>query len=103
MPAAPLSGVEKLRKEHDPSVFNCNKPALDDWLKRYALINQLNDSAVTYVVHRTLVVVGYYSLTVGSVSREESPLRVGKGLAAHPIGVAVLGRLAIDKKEFKTG
>ena len=55
------------------------------------------------MVHRGLGVVGYYSLTPGSVRKEEAPLRVGKGLANHPIGVIVLARLAVDRREQGAG
>jgi len=43
------------------------------------------------------VVVGYHALTAGSVSRAEVPERIGRGLAAHPVGVVVMGRLAVDR------
>jgi GNAT superfamily N-acetyltransferase len=48
-------------------------------------------------------VVGYCSLTAGSVLREGAPARVAKGLAAHPIGVILLARLAVDRSEQGTG
>ena len=48
-------------------------------------------------------VVGYYSLSAGSVLREESPPRIGKGLAKHPVGVILLARLAVDRGERGTG
>jgi len=48
-------------------------------------------------------VVGYYSLTTGSVLRNVSPARIAKGLAAHPIGVILLARLAVDRSEQGTG
>jgi GNAT superfamily N-acetyltransferase len=99
----PLSVIEKLTKYHDPSSFDCGKSSLNDWLRRFALTNQQNDSARTYVLHRAGKVVGYYSLTAGSVRSEESPARIAKGLAKHPIGVILLARLAIDRTEHKTG
>ncbi len=101
--AAPRSAVEKLNEEHDVSHFDCGISSLDDWLKRYALLNQRSDSAQTYVVHRRGAVVGYYSLSAGAVNREEAPSRVAKGLARHPIGVILLARLAVDKREQGTG
>ena len=101
--SAPLSGVEKLTKEDDLSGFDCGNPTLNDWLKRFAFANQQSDSSQTYVVHRNSVVVGYYSLTVGSVRPEESPERIAKGLARHPIGVILLARLAVDKQEQGIG
>ena len=99
-----LSQVELLTRSHVVSEFDCGKhESLTDWLKRYALINQQNDSARTYVVHRARRVVGYYSLTPGSVSKQEAPARIAKGLADHPIGIILLARLAIDISEKATG
>ena len=100
---SPLSSVEILTKEHDASPFDCGKAALNDWLKRFALANQQNDSARTYVVHRGGRIAGYYSLAAGSVRRDESPARVAKGLANHPIGVILLARLAVDRAEQGSG
>jgi GNAT superfamily N-acetyltransferase len=96
--------IEKLARDHDLSRFDCGKEALSLWLKRFAWINFQNDSARVYVAHRRdQVVVGYHALTAGSVSRAEAPERVGRGLAAHPIGVVVLGRLAVDRVQQGQG
>jgi GNAT superfamily N-acetyltransferase len=103
-PKPPLSGVETISESHDVSRFNCGPhESLNEWLKRFALINQKNESARTYVVHRAGSVVGYYSISAGSVSLEEAPTRVAKGLARHPIPVILLARLAVDKDEKGTG
>ena len=99
----PLSPIEKLTKDHDLSQFDCGKPSLDDWLRRFALTNQQSDSARTYVLHRAGKVVGYYSLSAGSVRKQESPARIAKGLAKHPIGVILLARLAVDRTERGKG
>ena len=98
-----LSQVEKLGEEHNVSGFDCGKPSLDDWLKRFALTNQRNDTARTYVVHRSGVVVGFYSLAAGSIRKEESPARIAKGLARHPVPIILLARLAIDVSTQGTG
>jgi GNAT superfamily N-acetyltransferase len=100
----PLSKVEAISQSHDVSRFDCRKhKSLNDWLKRFALTNQRNESARTYVVHRSGLVVGYYSISAGSVSVEEAPERISKGLAKHPIPVILLARLAVDKGEKGTG
>lgn len=99
----PLSPVEKLSKTHDLSAFDCGNESLNTWLKRFALSNLQSDSAQTFVVHRGGAAVGYYSLTAGSVRPEEAPARVAKGLAKHPIGVILLARLAVDKREQGNG
>ena len=99
----PLSKVEKLSSEHTVSVFTCGKPVLDEWLHRYALTNQRNGVAQTYVVHRSNTVVGYYSLSAGSVTRNSVPTRIAKGIPNYPVPVALLGRLAIDRSERGKG
>lgn len=100
----PLSAVEKLNTTHDVDSFDCGKPPLNNFLQRYALVNQKAGSAQTYVVSRGQQrVVGYYSLAVGGVEHEDSPARVGRGLAKHPIPVMLLARLAIDQSEHGRG
>jgi GNAT superfamily N-acetyltransferase len=98
-----LSRIEKLTKDHDVSSFDCGKPSLNDWLRRFALTNQQSDSARTYVLRCAGKVVAYYSLSAGAVNKEESPARVAKGLAKHPIGLILLARLAVDRSEHGGG
>jgi GNAT superfamily N-acetyltransferase len=101
---APLSEVEPLSKVHDVSRFDCGRHAsLNLWLQKYALQNQANDSARTYVVHRANVVVGYYTISAGSVARERAAARSAHGLANHPVPVSLLARLAVDQNEQGNG
>ena len=103
-PKPPLSSVEAFSESHEVSRFDCGAhESLNDWLKRFALTNQRNESARTYVVHRNGSVVGYYSISAGSVSIEEAPTRIAKGLARHSIPVILLARLAVDKDEKGAG
>src|SRR4030081_672706 len=95
--AQPEFIIEKLTKAHDLSSFDCGTDSLNEWLQRFAWQNQQADAAKVYVAHRRNdIVAGYHSLTVSSVRRNDAPARVAKGLANHPIGVALLGRLAVD-------
>jgi GNAT superfamily N-acetyltransferase len=104
MAAAAGFVIEKLSNDHDLSRFDCGNDALNLWLKRFAWANVQNDSARVYVAHRgDRVVVGYHALAAGSVSRAEAPQRIGHGLAAHPIGFVVLGRLAVDRAQQGKG
>ncbi|MGA9568155.1 MAG: GNAT family N-acetyltransferase [Candidatus Korobacteraceae bacterium] len=101
---ATLSPVELLTRSHTVEEFDCGMhESLNEWLKRYAMLNQLSDAARTYVVHRANKVVGYYSLAPGSVAKREAPERIAKGLGNYPIGVILLARLAIDKTEKGRG
>jgi len=100
----PLSSVELLAKHHVAGEFDCKKhPSLNEWLKRFALVNQQSGTARTYVVHRNNRVVGYYSLCPGSVLREEATERVAKHQPAYPIGIILLARLAVDYSEQGQG
>jgi len=99
----PLSSVELLTSNHDVSQFDCGKHvSLTDWLKRFARMNQASGDTRTYVVHRNLRVVGYYSLAPGSVSRREATARASKA-APEPIPIVLLARLAVDRQEQGLG
>lgn len=89
--------VRKLSAADSVEAFDCGQPALNQFLQRYALVNQKANSAQTYVCTLAGDVVGFYSLAVGSVNSEDAPVRVMKGLARHPVPVMILARLAIDK------
>jgi GNAT superfamily N-acetyltransferase len=105
----PLSAVENLTKQHVLSDFSCDNDdperdrILNQWLKKYALINQANSSCRVYVVHRRLRVAGYYSIAPGSVAIQDAPKRVAAGLAKHPVPVVLIARLAVDLREAGKG
>lgn len=99
----PVSAVELLATDHDLTEFDCGKHAsLTEWLKRFARMNQASGDTRTYVVHRELRVVGYYSLAPGSVARKEATARASKS-APEPIPIVLLARLAVDKREQGQG
>jgi len=95
--------IRKLGREHDVSHFDCGNATLNTWLQKYAWTNQQADSAKTYVAMAGRLVGGYYALTTGSVHKHESPERIAKGLANHPIGIVLLARLAIDRNQQGKG
>jgi GNAT superfamily N-acetyltransferase len=104
MPTADtLNAPVLLTRGHDRSAFDCGIPALNEYLKQYALQNQKKHAARTYVATRGHRVVGYYSLAYGSVTLEEAPQSVKSGLARHPIPVILLARLAVDTAERGRG
>lgn len=92
-----------LTKDHDRNSFDCSVPALNDYLKKYALQNQKKHAARTYVATRSNRIVGYYTLAYGSVSLEEAPQSIKSGLPRHPIPVILLARLAVDSTEKGQG
>lgn len=88
--------VRKLSASDEVGFFDCGQPALNQFLQRFALVNQKSNSAQTYVSCRESVVAGYYSLVVGSVEPEVAAPRVIKGIPQHPVPVMILARLAVD-------
>ena len=103
MPEPPLSNVEALSADHDVSTFDCGKPELTEWLRRFALTSQQSESARVYVVHRGGRVAGYYALASSAVARADAPVRAGRGLANYAIPVILLARLAVDQGEQGRG
>ena len=101
--AKPEFVIDKISREHDLSAFDCANATLNEWLRKFAWTNQQADSAKTYVALNGNCVIGYYSLTTGSVHKHESPQRIAKGLANHPIGVVLLARLAVDQSQQGKG
>ncbi len=93
----PLKLPVLLEKFHTVDDFDCDDEALNNYLKKFAHINNRNGSARTYVAARENRVAGYYTLAPGAVSKQDAPQRVGKGLADHPVPVIIIARLAVDK------
>jgi len=101
--ASPYAPIRKLAATDQADAFDCGHASLNQFLQRYALVNQKANSAQTYVCCRGNEVIGFYSLAVGSVDPEAAPSRVMKGLALHPVPVMILARLAVDKEHQHKG
>lgn len=97
------SPVHKLAATDQVDAFDCGQDALNQFLQRYALVNQKANSAQTYVCCQGDAVVGFYSLAVGSVEPDVAPSRVMRGLARHSVPVMILARLAVDKAHQRKG
>lgn len=92
-----LSAPELLTEKHDSSRFDCGHDSLDDWLRRRARVNQVSGASRTYVACSGDRVVGYYCLSSGALAVTEAPGPLRRNMP-DPIPMAVLGRLAIDRK-----
>lgn len=101
-PAAGLR-LERLDAHHDLSTFDSGNDELDGWLQRHALAAQQMDSARTFVLTKQNRVVGYFSLTMGSVLRHDAPPKLVRGLPAYPVGMVLLARLAVCRPEQGRG
>jgi len=88
--------IEKLRRDHAVTAFDCGREELNRFLVRFALANQQAGAAQTYLALSDISVIGYYSLVVGEVAYTDAPERLIKGLARHPVPIMLLARLAVS-------
>lgn len=95
--------LERLDADHDISTFDSGNEVLDAWLRSHALAAQRMDSTRTFVAVSSDRVIGYFSLTMGSVRPAEAPARLVRGMPAHPVGMVLLARLAVERSQQGTG
>ena len=89
--------IGPLEDGHQLDGFDSGADELDSWLRRFARIADAGGTAKTYVLADGNRVLGYYAVTPAAVNRDELPERHAKGMPAHPIGVILLARLAVDR------
>ncbi len=87
-----------LSAEHDLSGFDCGNEQLNAWLKNHALAGARADMARTYLALAGETVIGYVSLTTGSIRPEEAPRRYARGMPRHPLPTILIARLAVDRR-----
>ena len=92
-----LTAPAPLAPDHEFEDFASGVWPLDDWLKRRARANEAAGASRTYVVCEGRRVVGYYSLAAGSVLHQIATGAVRRNMP-DPVPVALLGRLAIDRR-----
>jgi len=95
--------IEKLRRDHAVDGFDCGSEDLNRFLVRYALVNQQAGSSQSYVGLADQAIIGFYTLAVGQVAYDDSPQRLTKGLARHPVPIMLLARLAASTAWQKRG
>ena len=89
---------------HDASSFDSGNETLDRWLVRYAGQSERRDAARTFVITDTGTVIGYYALVAGELDHGDATLPTSQGVSRHyPIPVAILARLAVDRRRRREG
>lgn len=90
---------EAIGRHHDRSGFDCGVPALNEYLQRFARQSHENRAAKTFVAVRPeapLVVLGYYTITPGTIAFANAPAVLTKRLGCYDLPVFRLGRLAVS-------
>ena len=99
MPAKAYT-IQRLTRQHECGDFDCGAGDLNVFLRKYARQNARKGISQTFVsvLPNDRRVLGYYSLSCGSVSFENLPKDAPGNLPAYPVPVAHLGRLAVDRQ-----
>ncbi len=93
-----MSVVELLQAHHDRKGFDCGKPSLNEFLQKQARQNADRNVGVTHVVvpeAGSTRILGYYTIVTRTI--ESALVPDNKKLPRGPLGVVLLGRLAVDK------
>jgi GNAT superfamily N-acetyltransferase len=91
---------EPIGRHHDRKSFDCGSPELDEYLDRYARQNHESGGAKTFVAVSPAVparVMGFYSISPGSIEFARVPAKLTRKLARYEVPVFRLARLAIDR------
>lgn len=90
---------ESIATGHDRAAFDCGEPALNEFLRRYARQSHDLGGAKTFVAvenGNTSRILGFYTVSPGSLLYARTPATVRRGLGRHDVPVFRLARLAVD-------
>lgn len=88
----------RLEAFDDKGSFDCGIESLNEFFKKYAGQNQRLSIEITYVsvLPDQNRIVGYYTLSSGSIQFQNMPTELSKKLPRYPVPVVRIGRLARD-------
>lgn len=95
--------VDPLASNHDRRGFSCGVAALDEYLQRFARQHANANVSRTYVAADGSAILGYYSLAMSAIRRENLPARHLSRFPNFPLPVARLARLAVDVRHQRQG
>lgn len=92
---------ELLTENHDREGFSCEEPSLVRFLQERGLRDMRSKTSATHVLllDSPTEIVGYHTLTAGSIPFDKIPRAVAKKLTRYPAHpVTLLARLARDER-----
>ncbi len=93
--------IEALKNSHIKDTFNCGNSMLDNYIQKQAKQDIRRDLSACFVLTRKhKEVLGYYTLSANSISRDDFPQEITQKLppSYFNLPTILLGRLAIDEK-----
>lgn len=98
--------INALGDGHDRKGFRCGEAELDQYLQRYAKQDIRRRLARVFVALSPATpceIIGYYSLSAGSLVADDLPLEIRRRLPKYPVPVALVGRLAVANRHQRQG
>ena len=98
--------ISPLGASHDRQSFDCGESSLNEYLKKYAgqdVKRRINRVFVASPPESPCQVIGYYSLSAGSLAARDLPERLSRRLPGFPVPVVLIGRLAVDSSHQGQG
>lgn len=98
--------IAPLGNQHDRKSFDCGERSLNQYLCSYAsqdIRRRVNRVFVASPQNSPRQVVGYYSLSAGSLAAADLPEKLRRRLPKYPVPVVVLGRLAVAESHQGEG
>ena len=89
---------EPIARRHDRKNFDCGEATLNEYLQRFARQNHVSAGAKSFVAvppDEPTRVLGYYSISPGSLEFARVPSALTKHLGRYDVPVFRLGRLAV--------
>jgi len=100
----PRIEIRTIERHDNTDDFQCGTVALDEFLKRYAKQNQFRHHiGTTYVALLDKRIVGYVTLSAGSIRTEELNEALRRRLPDYPLPILRLSRLAVDRRYHGRG
>ncbi|OQW78078.1 MAG: hypothetical protein BVN35_04895 [Proteobacteria bacterium ST_bin11] len=93
--------IETLNAIHQRKAFDCGDSNLNTYLQQYARQNvkhRINRVFVATDTSAPQTILGYYTLSAGSVRAGDLPPEYKNRLPNYPVPIALLGRLAVDQQ-----
>jgi GNAT superfamily N-acetyltransferase len=91
---------EPIGGHHSRETFECGAPALDEYFRKYARQNHVVGGAKAFVAvspAATGMVLGFYSISPGSLEFAKVPAALTKRLGRYDVPVFRLARLAVAR------
>jgi len=95
--------IELLAAQHDRRSFSCGEPALDEYLRRFARQHAEAKISRTYVGAKGDRILGFYSLAMSAITKQQLPAQYQKHFPNYPVPMARLARLCVDQHQQGKG